>query len=502
MRLNHQRPAGLLVALALSSSAAHGSAEPRPSTAVPATIADPQRGSVVLAGHGEARAAPDAPWRPLVEGSLVPHRGELRAGAEPLRVQLARGATVELAPGAAIALFGRLELGLMGVGKIDAARLDLRSGEVTVTAPFVDAPRDRAPVLVQGDGGVFALCVDGSIVVRALGTRRGDPLGGLAVASYEGDAQYASRSGFRPLLAGAAIELRPGQNPALPHPVIVGPSWRREEGAEPTGPLAVVSSRDATATLALRFAAVEGAGGYDLEIARDDAFASVFARSHAAAAATLITTPRLAPGRYFARMRARSADGLAGFPGPTRPLRVALVALPPGATADGATIGLPSGRTLVWDDPAGLEVSIGRVGFIHAAAELGLYHDAPTVARVRLLGERSFVPLALFPSAVSAEIVIGPKWAVWPTMPVEVDVRLVSSRPAAPELDTQRFEPKLRATVNLVEVPVTWRREGNLLHATIVRPVGSAGPWVVRVEATDPHDNPIGRGFLEVIAQR
>jgi hypothetical protein len=524
MRLNRSISTGLLIALALSLSAVPGRAESRPRAATAAAapavvakakgkanvkvkapttpIAEPSRGSVVLGGRGEARPSPDAPWRPLVAGAMVPRQGELRAGDAPLRLQLARGATVELAPGAVVALFGHLELGLMGIGKIDAARLDLRGGEITVTSPFVDAPKDRAPVLVQGDGAVFALCIEGSMVARAKGTRRGDPLGGLAVASYEGESQYASRSGFRPLPAGAAVELHPGQAPAPPRAMSVGPAWRREEGAEPTGPLAVVSASDATAALALRFGAIEGASSYDLEIARDEAFASVFTGSHAPAGATLVTTPQLAPGRYFARMRARGAEGLPGFPGPTRPLRVALAALPPGGSVDGATLGLPSGQSLTWDDPTGLEVSIGRVGFMRAAPSLGLYHDAPTVARVRLLGERSFVPLTLVPNAVTAEIELGPKWAVWPSIPVEVEVRLVSSRPNASALDTQRFEPKLHVTVNLAEVPVTWRREGNRIHATIARPVGSAGPWIVRVEASDPHGNPIGRGFLEVIAQR
>lgn len=496
MRLESSTLAGLLTALVAISSSLPGHAE-----ATATATAEPRAGSFVLAGHGEARAAPNAPWRPLGEGEMVPHRGELRSGEATLRVQLARGATIELAPGTVVALFDRLELGLVGVGKIDATRVDLRGGEVTVTAPFVDSPRDRAPVLVQSDGGVFALCIDGSLLVRALSSRRGDLLGGLAVASYEGEAQYASHGGFRALSAGEAIMLHAGQTAPPPHAICLGPAWRREEGAEPTGPLAVVTASDATAALSLRFGPVDGASSYDLEIARDETFASVLTRGHAPATTSVITTPQLAPGRYFARMRARGSEGLPGFPGPTRPLRVALAALPPGGSGEGNTVVLPSGRTLTWDDPTGLEVSLGRVGFIRAATGFGLYHDEPTVARVRLLGERSFVPLALLPSAVSAVIEMGPKWAVWPTIPVEIEVRLVDARAAAPDAEAVRFDPRLRVTVNLVEVPVAWRREGNLFRATVQRPTGMGGPWVVRVEASDPQNNPIGRGFLEVIAQ-
>jgi hypothetical protein len=496
MRLPSSLLARFLIALAALSSSAPGRAE----TTFRAAAARP--GSVVLAGHGEARAAPNAPWRALDQGAPVPRHGEVRAGNEMLRLQLPRGATVELAPGTAIAVFDHLELALLGAGRIDAARIDLRSGELTIIAPFGESPLDRSPVLVQSEGGMFALCIEGTLVVRALGTRRDDPPSGLAVAAYEGESRYASHGGFRPLIGGEAIELRAGQPTPPPHAICLGPAWRREEGVEPTGPLAVVTERGATAALALRFGPVEGASAYDLEIARDERFASVFARGRAPATTSVITTPQLAPGRYFARLLARGVEGLPGFPGPTRPLRVAFAALPPGGSAAGATLTLPSGRALTWDDPTGLEVSLGRIGFVHAATSLGLVHEAPTVARVRLLGERGFVALALAPSAVSAVIEVGPKWAVWPTIPVDIAVRLVSARRGPPSDELAQFEPKLHVTVNLVELPVTWRREANLLRATLSRPVGTAGPWVVRVEATDPQDNPIGRGFLEVVASR
>jgi hypothetical protein len=499
MRLESSAVARLLTALVALSSSLPGHA----ATAAPAVaVAAPHAGGVVLSGRGETRAAPNAPWFPIGEGATVPRRGELRSGDATLRIQLARGATVDLAPGTVVALFDHLELGLVGLGKVDAARLDLHGGELTISAPVVDSPRDRSPVLVQSDGDVFAVCLDGTLVVRALSSRRGDPLGGLAVAAYDGQARYASHGGFRALPGGEAVELRAGQAAPPSHAICVGPAWHREDGAEPTGPLAVVTDRDATAALALGFVPVDGASGYDLEIARDESFASVLSRSRAPAATSVITTPELAPGRYFSRIRARGSEGLPGYAGPTRALRVALAALPPGASAKGNTILLPSGRKLAWDDPTGLEVSVGRGGFIRADAELGLDRSAATPARVRLLGDRAVVPLALLPSAVSAAIELGPKWAVWPAIPVAITVRLVSARAGAPDTEAAQFEPKLHVTVNLTEVPVTWQREANLLRATVNRPAGMGGPWVVRVEATDAHDNPIGRGFLEVIAQK
>ncbi|MEP7122194.1 MAG: hypothetical protein ABJE95_14840 [Byssovorax sp.] len=499
MRLERSMLAVTSLSLSMLSAALPG---PAAATLHPATTAETRGGSVVISGHGEARAVPNAPWQPLVEGAPVPRRGELRSGDATLRMALAHGAVVELAPGTVVAVFDHLEIALLGLGKLDAARLEIRSGEVTITAPISGSPRDRSPVLVQSDGGLFALAIEGSLVARSIGIGRDAPLGGLSLATYAGQAQFASHGAFHPLARGEAIDLRASQPAPAPHAIGVGPGWYVEEGAEATGPLAVVTDRDATTALTLRFANVAATGGNDLEIAGDEAFSTVLARGHAPAKSTVITTPPLAPGRYFARMRARGVEGLPSLVGPTRPLRIALAALPPGGSVEGSTFTIPAGRALAWDDPTGLEISVGSVGFIHASRELRPVHDAATVARVRLLGDRSFIPLSLVPSAVSAAIEIGPKWATWPTIPVEIEVRLVSSRALSAAVDTARFEPKLRVTVNLVEVPVTWKRESNLLRAKLSRPAGMGGPWVVRVEAMDQDSNPIGRGFLEVVEQK
>jgi hypothetical protein len=357
-------------------------------------------------------------------------------------------------------------------------------------------------VLVQGEGGLMALLLGGKMLVREMGSRRGDPRTGLAVATAEGEVQFASRGGYHALPEGQVVELHDGRPTAPPRPIIAGPEWHFEEGLESSGPLAVVTDKDATAPLTLRLRPAVGAVSYDVEVADDEAFSSVIWRQSAPGSTRAITTSPLPPGRYFARIRARGPEGLPGLNGPTRALRVALVTLPRGGTFDGGSFELPRNRVLKWDDPTGLELSIDHAGFARAPAELGLVRDEPTVAELRIAGERGFLPIELLPSAVRAEIKLGPKLAVWPTDPVDVEVRLVNTRVPVPGSAAARFDPKLRVMVNLAEVPVSWRREGNLLRATVDRPVGGPGPWVVRVEARDADDNPIGRGFLEVSAQR
>ncbi len=499
MRLGSTTAIVATLTLALSTTPGHAEAARK---AAPAARATERHAPVVLAGRGQVRPALNGSWTSLHEGSVLPDRGEVRSVDEPLRLQLARGATVDLTPGSTLVMAGQLEMQIPGRGKISAARLDLASGEITVTTPPASARGDLTAVLVQGDTGMVAICLDGEMLVREMGSRRGDPEGGLGVAATRGAVELESRGGFHALPEGQAAALRDGRPTALSHPIIGSPTWHHEAGLESTGPLAVVTDKEASAALTLRLTPLDGAASYEVEVARDEAFSTPVWRAKLPGTTTTITTPPLLPGRYFARLRARGVEGLPGGRSVTRALRVALATLPPGGAARGDGFELPADHALRWDDPADLEVAVGRSGFIRASAELGLVHHEPTSALVRITGERGFVPLLLLPSPVHAEITLGPRLAVWPANPVEVEVRLVSTRRQPSDDGAAGFDPKLRVMVNLDEVPVRWRREGNLFRATVNHPAGSAGPWVVRVEARDPQDNPIGRNFLEVIAQR
>jgi hypothetical protein len=59
----------------------------------------------------------------------------------------------------------------------------------------------------------------------------------------------------------------------------------------------------------------------------------------------------------------------------------------------------------------------------------------------------------------------------------------------------------IEATVNLQPVTVDWKRDGSHIAGT-VPPRSGRGPWVVRVEATDPRGKLLGRGFLEIATSK
>ena len=94
---------------------------------------------------------------------------------------------------------------------------------------------------------------------------------------------------------------------------------------------------------------------------------------------------------------------------------------------------------------------------------------------------------------MTANIDLGPKTAVWPRDPVWISVRVESSSHAAVD-----YEPQVRVTVNLQEVPVVWQKGAGVMRG-MVAPQGGNGPWVVRAEAKDGRGKELGFGALEVV---
>jgi hypothetical protein len=276
-------------------------------------------------------------------------------------------------------------------------------------------------------------------------------------------------------------------------PLPSAPAWAPESELAPSGALAVVTNESETTTLAVQFSPISGATGYLAEIAHDASFHDIVARREIAAAGSVVETPRVGPGRYYARVRARGRDGLPGRAGPTRELRVVRLALPPGATAEQTKFTLPAERRIAIDDPADLELAFGGKGFSRAPAEFGLAHGEACVMRLRIARARSSLALRLVPRTLQAAIEIGPKTAVWPFDPVDIVVRLEDrGRPVT------EHDPKLSVRLNLEDIPVTWHHDGNVWRAR-VQPRVPPGPWVIRVEATDAYGSELGRGFLEVV---
>lgn len=465
-------------------------AETAPARALPAPAPSETSKLLVVAGRGEHRAQPGAAWSPLVPGALAEARGEIRNEAEPLRFQLPSGAVIALVAGSAVGLHGESEL-LLDTGEtVVASHVDLRKGEIQVEPPTRSSRRrpGLGPVLIHGFNTLLALAQTGTMRAHLLPGRAGIP-DGMSVAAYEGVTQVGTQGLLRSLPMEHTVTLQMERPLPAAQRLDAGPAWVLGDGAA----LAMISAEGAAESLSLRFAALPGASGYEAEIARDEGFCDLLAQPSLGAQDTLIQTPPLRAGRYFARVRARGPDGLPGLPGPRRALRVAQLSLPPGAIAEGGTLLVHRDRPVTIDDPEGLEISNGGGGFLRASSTLGpVRGKAPLPVRVRLAGEPGFVSLLLVPQTLRAEIALGPKLARWPANPVEIQVRVVGAAGTV-----AFFEPVSTVSVNLVPVPVTWRHEGELFRATLA-PVASPGPWVVRVETSDPEGNELGRNFLEI----
>ena len=477
----------VVLSLALSSLATPGYAK------LPDAVTPPKRGAVIVDGEGaELRGSGASSWLPGLPGARLGPRAQVRSGDVPVSLLLPGGALVHLGPHSAVQLAGTADVVLGFEGKVAAQRIELRGGEIQVEVP---AAKRAVMPLVISDGELMVAARPGTKLAMRTLDARGGRKAGLAVACYEGDARVATRGAFKPLPAGLAVELRTREVVPTGHRLAAAPAWSRE-GHGTRRPLAIVTSEEERASVALDFEPVAGATGYEAEVAIDEGFTRVIARSSLGPGATSVATPPLGRGRYSIRVRTRGPEGLTGLPGEPGTVRVALAAVPAGGVAHEGTFVLPAARLVTGGAPHALEISLGKTGFLRASSLLLATHGERVSGRVRLAGDCASVPITLVPTSLGAIVELGPKKARWPFDPVAAMVRIVDSgRP----VDT--IEPKLRVTVNMTEVPVEWWRRGDVWRARIPAQV-PPGPWVVRVEAFDQHDNELGRGHLEVVGPR
>lgn len=464
------------------------------SLAPPAVADEPAARCTVQAGRGETRAGPGAPWTALAVGAASPAQGEVRATGEALRFCLMKSTVVEIGPQSSIVLRGDARVAIDPATRVTAFDVALREGEIAIDAsPSMWRGPMRKPVMVRGPGDVIAVDWGGGTRARLIAARGSQPAG-LLVGSIRGDVLVSGPSSLRQIHAGFGVELRPGSF-AAPYALAAAPTWSNESGARAPGLVGVVSG-DRAALLAARFDPVPGATGYEAEISRDPGFLEIESRVALRASDTQVISPPLRAGRYFARVSTRGPDGLSGLAGAVRSMRVIELALPRGgALLDGVVV-LPHHQSFTWVDIDGLEVGKGQGAFAPAARELGLDGgEAPITARIRLAGEPTFLPLLVMPQSLRAEIDLGPKTATWPSDPVWISARVTSPSDPRPA-----YQPVIRVTVNLVEIPVAFRREGNLFRGTLP-PQPGKGPWVVRVTAHDQRGRELGFASLEVIGK-
>jgi hypothetical protein len=424
-----------------------------------------------------------------IAAELKPARDRTAAMALPARLAFASGAEVELAAGARAKVLPALDVAFGPGQRGRCALVAVDAGEIQVEVPA--SPASACVVVAAGSALVAA---------RAGSTARVRPVGegadrALATGAYRGDVRASSGGSWARVHVGSTVIVGKQGGPRETAQMSAGPGWFTEDAFSSRRPLAIVTDAGARAALSARFVAASPSRAHLLEVARDASFDDVVATGDAPAGDSTLRTPELPVGRYFARVRVRGDHGLPGLPGPARELRVERLILPAGAAAEANGFVMPLGRTARFADGSGIELALGPRGYHPAPSGFGLASDAPVTARARLAGDRWSVPLRLEPTTLRADVELGPKTAVWPRDAIEITVALADSRRPVPAI-----EPKLTVRVGLEEVPVEWRRDGAVWRARL-DPRPTPGPWVVRVEATDPQGSTLGRGHLEVIAQ-
>jgi hypothetical protein len=224
------------------------------------------------------------------------------------------------------------------------------------------------------------------------------------------------------------------------------------------------------------------------------------------------TTPEPGPeAEYWVHVRAVSAEGIVGEWSAPRPLRIVRYGLPDGAfvAPDGAIV-LPasqSGVTLPGAD--GLEVAYENVSGAAARFAIPLYWAKvtgplrlPEDAQAKLVHLRdaalgassSEFKFVLARRTLHADVLLAPTGPRWPGD--ALDARVVLRDPSG-RIDLASEPATIEARLDLVPLPLTWTRSGNM-WTTHIAPLPIAGPSVVRVAVKDGTGGEIGHGFVEI----
>jgi hypothetical protein len=259
-------------------------------------------------------------------------------------------------------------------------------------------------------------------------------------------------------------------------------------------PLLLAGTGRAEASIA--WEPVRGATGYDVAISSE----GTRPERHLAVRDAEAIIADLEPGSYHATVVALDQDGLESVASKPVHFRVVGYEVPKGAKQrTSGSIVLDKHQRLSLLAADGLELTYNRsTQFVPAPGAVGLSRGEPTLVRLRTPGSPAEVSIRLEPDGLRARVSLAPAVARWPADPVSASVELFDLY-GHPIADAGGVS--IRTTVNLEPVTVDWKRTGAQFAGT-VPPRAGRGPWVVRVEATDPRGTSLGRGFLEVASAK
>jgi hypothetical protein len=210
---------------------------------------------------------------------------------------------------------------------------------------------------------------------------------------------------------------------------------------------------------------------------------------------TSMSLPPLKPGRYAAVVSATDAWELDSPESNRVSVRVVGVQLPEGSYLRAGIPQLGESQAIRLTHTDGLEMAYGSGTVFGPAPDvLRLSSGRPLLTRLREVGSSEEVTLRLEPRAVASSIEFVPRRAQWPGKPVSVSVS-ISGPGGAPLPDS--IDVNLSTSINSEFIDVDWNRVGNTWTAQVQQPP-MAGPWVLRVMASDQTGQVLARNFIEI----
>ena len=482
----------LTLAVQASLSAASASA---PARAAPAVKLD---GAAIVRGAGQTKADGARDWRDAITGDVITAGLTVRASTDqPLEMILPDAVTITLEAGASARWMRASKLPTETNGWTRGYHLVLTDGELEVRMP--PGPKGTHAFLVQTRCGTLTDWRGQLHVMVHENT--------TAAAIYEGALVVGSNGMGFPVYDGAGILMRKGVDPDKTRGIPASPGWSGATGSDAGGGFAVVARSD-QADLDFRWAPVQGAASYRVEVASEPTMVRVVRRA-------TTTEPRFAlselgvGSRSWVRVRAVGVEGIVGEWSTPRASRVLRYDLPDGALVgrDGALV-LPPRSSIALSDADGVEVAYENVTSLahhvdvplywsHLSGAIRLPDDAPMrIVHFRdpLLGGEARLVIAR--RELRANVDLMPHNARWPSDPI--DARIVVMDPSG-RIDGAGEAVTVEAMVGVTPIQVAWTRAGSTWTARIP-PQPTFGPSVVRVVVKDSHGSEIGRGFLEIDA--
>jgi hypothetical protein len=297
--------------------------------------------------------------------------------------------------------------------------------------------------------------------------------------------------------------MRRGINPDKTRVIPAPPQWQAPQSGLS---LTALTTDEADAGVDFAWGPVPKATSYRFELATDRTMVRVIDRVTTAEARYRPARP-IAPGRYWAHVRAVGDAGIVGAWSTALSVSILRYRLPPGAfvSADG-TVVLPEGAGVVVPNGDCCEMAYENTSSLSERLAVPLYwssvvgplhlsEDAPM--RVVHLRDRATMAegrLVLAHRALRADVALGPPSARWPIDPIDAHIEI---KDPSGRIDVTTEAVDVETTLDLTPLSVAWERRG-ATWAGRIAPRRIADPSVVRVVVRDALGSEIGRGFLEL----